>query len=304
MNQRLMNSAAFVARSLRAEGIEVLLLKGLPLLIDAYRDEGGRYMEDFDIMIREEEVERAVAVLAESGWKAVSPDDFSPRTRHWRHSNELVHASGLSCDVHWRLMRRPNEPSSEAPVWSAKRPILVRDEQAFTPAVEHMLVHLFVHGMSWQRVPPIRWILDTHLLLRRHTPDWRVVLADARRRGVALPVAEALETYNRFLPGVIPQEVRDEAARFRPTRQQRLAYEQVTRPYEEASLQVIWAIYLADWKQAQVLGRVQPGLRGLLRHLRLYWRVSSPVSLPWQFVKRIAVKLSQVVAKRRRAGLL
>lgn len=298
MNQRLMNSAAMVVRSLRAEGINVILLKGLPLIIEAYRDAGGRYMEDFDVMIQEEQVEQAVAVLDAEGWKPLSMEDFSARTRRWRHSSELVHESGRACDVHWRLMRRPNEPVSEAPVWEAKRSIRVRDEQTFAPSVEHMLVHLFVHGMSWQRVPPIRWILDTHLLLRCHTLDWHMVLADASRRGVTLPVAEALETYNRILPGIIPEDVRREAARLRPSWRQRLAYEQVARPYEEASWRVVWATYLTDWRQAQVLERVQPGGRGFLRHLLRYWRVGSPFSLPWQFAKRLARKVLRTVGRR------
>ncbi|WP_157447518.1 nucleotidyltransferase family protein [Chthoniobacter flavus] len=286
-NQRLTGSALAVLATLEHHQIPVLLLKGLPLLAEAYQDIGGRYMEDFDIMLRDEHVEPAVAALAESGWKPARPEAFSVSARRWRHSEELTHLSGLSCDIHWRLLCRPNEPVDEEPVWASRRTILLRDRPALTLSPEHMLVHGLVHGLSWERVPAIRWILDTHLLLRRHTPDWPHVAAEAARRGVTLLVADAMAVYDEILPGEIPAEIRRELARHPVSGRQRRAYEQLTRPYESTSLRMAWDLYLSDWTRARALEEVPPGLRGFLQHLKTYWRVTSIFALPWTFLRKV-----------------
>ena len=286
-NQRLANSALAVLETLEQHEIPVLLLKGLPLLVDVYRHIGGRYMEDFDIMLRSEHVERAVAALAESDWEPTRAGAFSESARRWRHSEEVFHPSGLSCDIHWRLLCRPNEPVDEEPVWSSHRTVSLRDRPALTLSPEHMLVHGLVHGFSWERVPGIRWVLDVHLLLRRHTPDWRLVVAEAVRRGVTLLIADAIAVYDEILPGEIPAEIRRELAQRPVSRKQRRAYEQLTRPYESASLRMTWDFYLSDWERARSLGEVPPGLRGFVRHLKTYWRVQSIFALPWTLLVKM-----------------
>ena len=290
-NQRLLNGAASVIRALEAHGIDALVVKGIPLLVEAYEDEGTRYMEDFDLIVKEEDIRKLIPLFAELGWKPQSPELFSMDVLHLRHSYEFLQPDGLSCDIHWRLLRPPNDMVDEEPLWLSKRPIRVRDVDAFTVSIEHMLLHLFVHGMSWERIPPIRWILDVHLLLQRHSAEWSSVLAEAKRRGVMLSVAEAMEIYDQIAPGQIPAEVRHEAAQFRATRKQRLAYEQATRPYENTSWRAALAIHIADWKQARALGRIGPSPRETVRHLCLYWRVTSPWHLPAECGRRIYKRL-------------
>ncbi len=286
-NQRLANAAAQVVHALQAEKIEVLLLKGLSLLITGYDDIGERYMDDFDFMIRPADVERAVAVLETLGWKPVAPQSFSPGARRWRHSAELHQVDGLGCDIHWRLSRRPNAPVSEELLWSSRVPLSLREERAFTICAEHMLVHLFVHGISWQRVPAIRWILDAQLLCRRQPPDWQKVIAESRRRGVILPVKEAMGILEDVFPGSVPKANREQVAQIQPTRRQRLAHQQVTIPYEQATWWVKWSICREGLYRAMSDGTIRPGLRGAIQYLCMLWRIQSPFSIPWELLKRI-----------------
>ena len=286
-NQRFTNSALTVLETLEHHHIPVLLLKGLPLLVEAYKDIGGRYMEDFDIMLHEEDVERAVAALAEFGWEPTRTSAFSEPARRWRHSEEVRHVSGPSCDIHWRLLCRPNEPVDEEPLWASCRTILLRDRPVLTLSPEHMLVHGLVHGFSWERIPAIRWILDTHLLLRRHTPNWRHVVAEAARREVTLLVADAIAVYDEILPGEIPAQVRRDLVEQPVSDKQRRAREQLTGPYESASLRMVWDLYLSDWSRACFLKEVPRGLRGFLQHFKIYWRVRSLFAIPLKFLMKI-----------------
>lgn len=279
-NQVLLNRATQIVSSLQASGISCLLLKGLALLVEVYQDEGGRYLEDFDLLVHPEDVERAIYLLNVLGWKTAFPDEVSTQKCH---AHGFSNAEGFSCDLHWHLMWRPHAQVDETPLWLAKRPIRIRDEPAFTLSVEHLLLHLCVHGMSWETVPPIRWILDVHLLLQHHVANWETVLTEAQRRGVTLPLAEALAIYEAVLPGEIPEAVRKQLQQLSPTAAQRLAYAQIV--VEPLASQVLRSL-LADWQTAKQEGQVKPGWDGMIRFLCLRWRVPSVWRLPGQFYHR------------------
>ncbi len=279
-NQVLLNRCAEVVGHLQASGIDCLVLKGMALLSEVYADEGGRYLEDFDILVRSEQVPRAIAGLTALGWHSPHPEELSLDKCH---AHGFANAEGFSCDLHWRLLWRPHAPMDEAPLWEAKRPIQIRNEPTFTLSAEHLLLHLCIHGMAWETVPPIRWLLDVHLLLRRHRVQWELVLAEARRRGVTLPLAEALAVYEAILPGELPAFVHEQLRQLPASEAQQLAYAQLVTAPTFAS---VLGGLLADWKEARREGRVASDCRGALRFLCLRWHVTSAWALPGQFARR------------------
>lgn len=279
-NQVLLNRCAEVVHHLQTNGIDCLLLKGVALLPEIYGDEGGRYLEDFDVLVRVEQVPQAVAALNALGWWSPHPKELSVGQRH---AHAFRNVDGVSCDLHWRLFWRPHAAVDEAPLWAAKRPIRIRDTSTFTLSVEHLLLHLCVHGMAWETVPPIRWLLDVHLLRQSRVIHWEGVLAEAERRGVTLPLAEALAIYEEVLPGEIPAEVHHRLREPRVTQEERSAYAKLVAAPTVSS---ILSSMVDDWKQARKDGGVPGGLRGALRFLCLRWRVQSAWALPGQFTRR------------------
>ncbi|MEK0451806.1 MAG: hypothetical protein RL088_4074 [Verrucomicrobiota bacterium] len=266
-NQRLLNAAEQAVAALRKEGMEPFLLKGVPLLLEAYQDEGGRYLSDFDLLIRAVEIQPAVAALARLKWKAQVPEVFCRRVFNLRHSEEFVDGSGLSCDLHWRLFRARHAPVPLEWIDDDARTLSFRCGAVRVPSVEHSLLLLCVHGMSWENVPPIRWILDFCLLLRRHAVDWDHFIQEAERFAVALPVSEALATFHEIEPEAVPDYVRERLARTRTHESRRVAYQKMVQPYASASLRMKWRWINEERQLAVALGQVPPGVRGLLRHL-------------------------------------
>lgn len=285
-NQSLLNRCALVVHDLRAAGIEALLLKGVPLLVAAYQDEGGRYLEDFDLLIRVDDADRACQVLERSGWTPRFPGKVTSKGRTLRSSHEFLDAQGFKCDLHWHLFRVPYPMVDETPLWEGRRPILIRDEAAWTLSIEHSLLHLFVHGMAWEEVPPIRWVLDARLLLDGTQPDWDLLLAEAQRKEVRLPVREAMKTYDDLFPGQIPAEMLVKATAFVPTRRERLDYEIVALPYEQTGWQTVLDAYASDWRAALERGEIKAGWSGMRAFLCRRWNVPSGWRLPWEMVRR------------------
>ncbi|HMO54669.1 MAG TPA: hypothetical protein PJ994_09205, partial [Tepidiformaceae bacterium] len=68
------------------------------------------------------------------------------------------------------------------------------------------LVHAIVHGSRWDPIPPLRWIADATLLLRRHTIRWDLVVSEAERRGVTLAVGAGLAFLREHFEAPIPEE--------------------------------------------------------------------------------------------------
>lgn len=167
------------------------------------------------------------------------------------------------------------------------------------------MLHLCVHGMVWETVPPIRWMLDVHLLLRRHAVKWDNILAEARRRGVTLPLTEALATYESVLPGEIPHFVLEQLQHSDATTEQRVAYARiVTEPSVSTIVRGMWA----DWKAAQSECTASSGVGGFTRFLCKRWHVPSIWRLPEQFCLRFrrrwrSVKLFNNNCARTRAAV-
>ncbi len=280
-NQVLLNRAAEVVRALQAAGIDCLLLKGLPVLLEAYRDEGGRYLEDFDVLVRPDDVLRAMPVLDALGWKSPAPESVSVEKLRAHH---FTNSDGFDCDLHWRLLWPPYPEVDETPLWQAKRPIQLRGESTLTLSVEHLLLHLCVHGMSWQPVHPIRWLLDVHLLLRCHNPEWGQVVEEGRRRGVTLALTEALAAYETVFPGEIPAAVREQLARIPATAEQRRTFAQVALG---PSVTAIASNVLTEWKLAKLKGTAGSGASGLVAFLRQRWHAQNIWQLPGRLFQRL-----------------
>ncbi len=80
-NHRLKNELASIIALLAAKRIPVLLLKGAATFTDRlYADDGARLMQDLDLLIPEDQVERAQRILIDTGYTA----DPASATRHPR----------------------------------------------------------------------------------------------------------------------------------------------------------------------------------------------------------------------------
>jgi hypothetical protein len=271
-NQVLLNRCATLIAALEARGIEPILLKGISLLSELYGDEGGRYLEDFDLLVRPDQLEAAVKTLESVGWNLPRGESLRPETKH---SQGFLNAEGLSCDLHWNLFRLYYGVPMDESIWSVCRKIAFRGATAAVLSVEHQLLHLCVHSMAWEPVAPIRWVLDIHLLLKRHPVRWDFIEREALRWKLTLPLFEALSVLQQIVPGSVPGDL---LARLEcvpvSADQKRLYSHRVTMPSPVGVLRGVFQ----DWNEARIDGK-RPGLTTFLRQR---WKVHSFWAIPRQ----------------------
>lgn len=254
-NHRRLKAANALAEQLAAVGVPVMLVKGLPLALQAYGDLGLRPMGDFDLVVPFAQVQPALQVLAASGWRplptplkhssgeegeaALPPWALQPRPLQAfdalflqvRHSHGFRHASGLEADLHWFVFQGHCDPGVDEGIWrgaaalaSVNRapgcqpsPLLLVPDPA-----DHLLLVLS-HAARWDVVPAVRWLADAALLLRAApTLDWDRLRLEARRRRLTAVVAPMLALLQEQAQAAVPSAVVRELAEVRRSRRERL----------------------------------------------------------------------------------
>lgn len=67
-NQTLFHEMSRVVKFLQDQGIQTMLLKGAPLSLLYYRNNGARPMADIDVMVHRNQVLQAYRLLINAGW--------------------------------------------------------------------------------------------------------------------------------------------------------------------------------------------------------------------------------------------
>jgi hypothetical protein len=177
-------------------GIEVLPLKGPTLAQTLYGNLALRAFADLDLLIRPRDVLPAKKLLESNGYALTSRLHWPAESACFRARESqlsFADASGVSVDVHWRLL--PDyvpEAFDEEQVWSGRRAVPLAGVTARTLSRERLLLFLCAHGAKhlWER---LGWICDFARLLQVETEiDWPWVFAEASRTGTSRMLAVGL----------------------------------------------------------------------------------------------------------------
>lgn len=223
--------AATALGLLAGAGIPALVAKGIPLALCYYERPGLRPMADIDLAVEPAQAKAAMRLLVAGGWQPVQPD-LPARADYLiaaRHAAVFRGRSGVELDLHWHLLHESTTAGTGRRFRDAAVPIDVGGVPALRLGPTHMLMHVTIHGMRQDFIPPLRWIPDSLMILRRDGPriDWDELLAFARAARLSARLALALDFLEEtFAPG-IPPEVLATARRGRPTIVEQLEHARV-----------------------------------------------------------------------------
>ena len=188
-------------------GIDTRALKGPVLAETLYGNIAMRSFSDLDLLISPHDLLRTKNVLEASGYSLTS-------TLHWPCDSACFRArgcqlsferSGVSIDLHWRLMPgRLPEPFDENQAWPGRLGVPVGGGRAWTLSREHMLLFLCVHGAQhlWMR---LGWICDVARMIQIETEmDWTYLFAQASQTRSKRMLSLGLSLAADLLDGDIP----------------------------------------------------------------------------------------------------
>jgi hypothetical protein len=212
--------------ALAADGVPVILLKGIVLAEALYDDPVLRRTGDIDLLVQRSDLQRTVRCLEALGWRLKNADSAAEARRmmvpdyvaeDWQRGEwTFQDDAGISLDLHIHLVPsvwfRIGYTLAEDEIWAAAVPAAVFPELAHEMSGAHTLIYLCVH-LARHGIAPLTGLLDVDQYVRRLTAgeawNWDDFLACCERWHVRSAVYHAFD-FCRWLYGTpLPDRVMD-----------------------------------------------------------------------------------------------
>ena len=210
-NHRLALLLAELVEQFEHHKIPCLALKGPAVALAVYGDLSLRQYEDIDVMVRVEDLSKAVEMLFSRGFKPVR--GHAHRYKNVKLYHEVTLASpdqSYSVDLHWQLAppyARAFGPDS-VEIWSRAAKLHLPAGDVAVLCREDLFLALCQHGTRhrwWQ----LKWLFDVAELLRNaETLDWSRIDKAMRLSPMARPPASLAALLAHELLGIqVPADV-------------------------------------------------------------------------------------------------
>ncbi len=211
-NVRLMHALAELAGAFERAGVELMVLKGAALQVLVYERPDERAMCDLDLMVRPRDLDRALAVMQQAGWRrsqVLMRDDFFPRFYYEAEFTRGT-AAPVTVDLHirpFRTLRYARTVSDDA-LWDSARSLSLGGASVRVPDHAGMLLHLAVHW-AIHGCGGVKWRVDLWRYVERYggEMDWGRLVRDARAWRLTLPLGRALAAAVGEGAAMVPTEV-------------------------------------------------------------------------------------------------
>jgi hypothetical protein len=221
-NQLLLADGAALVSALEAAGVSTMLLRGAAVAAAQYHDVGVRPMNDLDLLVPQDQVDRSRKVADAEGWRPATGSEPLERREA---AATLRNDEGRVVRLHWQPSRNISlsAAASEA-FWRRSTPASVNRTPTRAPGAADHLLLACIDGARANSGATLRWITDAVALMRTPGMEWDVVVAEARRHRVSLLIGEALRYLGQALDTDAPSDVLAELSRTPTTGRDRLAH--------------------------------------------------------------------------------
>jgi hypothetical protein len=279
-NQLLFHQAATALEILHGHGIATMVTKGPALVLRHYHDLGRRPMADFDIVLHKEDLKAGIHALAENGFRLRQPE-MADRDLNLIHALSYVNETGRQFDLHWEVIPRC---TNAQPFWDLATPVHFNEVTTLAPSATDLLLHVCVHGLRLNRIPPLRWVVDASVILRDSEVDWDRLVDLSRGFWLEYRMREALRYLEQF--GIeIPDFVQADISKRRALSLERFEFELITglrRRSFRTQLAILWLGFKRWSDSAGGLAHISQ----LPSYLKIVWRTNTLWALPWMMLKK------------------
>jgi hypothetical protein len=316
-NQLLLDRTATIVADFAKAGIPVMLLKGVAMMTDVFPSAGARMTNDADLLVREQDVEAAVAGLRKAGWHQVGlalsdAVEFAGAHTALSHAATFEMPDRAKLDLHWQafhnaaelhplrllLLRKPPAQTALTEAqWSRARPGHIKGVPVLLQSLEDMLLHTMVHGARGNAHRPFRWVLDAAAIIATGQADFGRFAAIAAATPYAIHARIACRYLADRMAVPVPADaiaaldavaVSDKAVR---------GYYAAARLRPPALLGSVPSIWYVYWK-AQARGGLAGRLLRFPDYLRRQWALPPEIGLARFAIARYRARLP---ARLRRA---
>ncbi len=199
----------------REEGIEVIVLKGAALAETVYDDIGLRYMGDIDLLVREQDLDRAEELMAKLGYFSYegqhSKDSFKKNHRHL--APFYNQDNGIKVEIH-RDIVNPGTPFyiDIRKLWDRAQGAIIGGVNTLALSHEDLIIHLCLHSFYSQPFKRgMRNLIDISQVVEYYDEriNWDLIIKEAREGSFAFYIYYALYLAREIMDVKIKKEVLD-----------------------------------------------------------------------------------------------
>lgn len=282
-NHLLFHSAEPVLATLQEAGIETLLFKGSGLILTHNFDIALRPMDDIDLLVHPEDVEKAVKIIEQLGWQSKSETaiNVNPTTKDVSFRN----SSGQFLDLHLHSLSAVKWGKHEMEYWSRALPSILNGLPVKVMGYTDQLIHTIVHGLYWNQIPPIRWIVDAAILLENQSAllEWDYLIEQSRELHAVLPMLEGLRYLQENMGASVPEYVFQSLEHIPVSPMEKWYYRLSTkRPMPVLTNILLQIIGYLVYRQEEY------SFPGFLRYMQYKWELDHLWQVPFDVIRRIS----------------
>ncbi len=212
-NLLIVGRATRLVGLLKREGIAPVVLKGPPLMAQAYGDLTVRASHDLDLLVPVKDIRRAIAICEAAEYKRILPPPNLPdhAMEHWLElCKDVIFRDdvGVTLELHHRPTVS-RSLSDQLNLSGGVTEVAVASSASLpTPPLDALYPYLCIHGAlcAWFR---LKWIADVAALTAGLSDDELVALHnEAAARGAARASAQALLLVQALFGRTLPARIR------------------------------------------------------------------------------------------------
>ena len=299
-NKLIFHPTAQLIRQWQSEGRELAVVKGFALAHLYYPDPGLRPMADADILVPPDQAIPSINWFFEHGWhhkQTTTQRTIVTYLVRKEHSADMSHESGLIVDLHWQILNFPLPPILVQDIWDATESVKIGGLTIQTLCPTDHLLHICAHGNAWNAVPPLRWIIDAHLILKKDAAiiDWERFIRLTEQLHIAHFITPALNYLREEFHQPIPPDVLSRLGQIPRQKWHDNEYQTWISPdphsMRDYSLRYRYQRLRATCPEWQRKSK----WRAQRDYLKLHWELDSDFQLIRRICQRIGLKLWEKV---------
>ncbi|WP_297525839.1 nucleotidyltransferase family protein [Sulfurovum sp.] len=294
-NQMIFHNATPILKQFHEAEIDCLLLKGVALTILYYKDMGIRHMSDLDILVSPNNVRRAIQILQDLGYQPkeefIFP--FKESYLYLQHSIDFVHKDNKQeVDLHWHIFFKNCGLHDDDSLWQNKQPVQLNGFPLYTLDATDHLMHVCIHGLRFNELSPIRWIVDAKIIIDQNEIAWERLIEEIKKRKVVLLFSYAMQYLSSEFNVNIPKNVLE---RISTIHIEKIEYDEENIDNQKANKGIPSTKEVFRWYKTNFIRYSQARATSPYFYLRpssyfdylMYcWKLSSVTELPILFLKK------------------
>ncbi len=210
---RLQRKFLWLQGAFRERNVLLLPIKGIALLDDLYLNYPARSSADMDILVKEEDLDKAVKILEDLGYRK-NLEGF--KESYWRKKQyhfvfQEKEPKGFSpiIELHWDLDYRRYRRQLLPECFKRLREGLMQNSQVKLLSPEDTFIALALHQRRFGAALSLRDVCDMAILLNKYVSgfDWDYVLREIKKARICSTIFFAISQIRLFFKISIPENV-------------------------------------------------------------------------------------------------